>query len=83
MYKKSTNVNNQNLILFRYFGRKSNNPNKTVFMAMKLIPIWGKAPPYSLRMVLKKETYSNKDNKAPKTIYPIGLKYFELDIKMR
>jgi hypothetical protein len=49
-------VNNQNLIWLRYFGRKSNNPNKIVFIAIKLIAIAGKALPYSLSMVLPDET---------------------------
>ena len=48
--------NNPNRMLARYFGKKSNKPNKIVFKAIKPIPIVGKAPPYSLRMVLKKET---------------------------
>ena len=48
--------NNPNRMLARYFGKKSNNPNKIVFKAIKPIPIEGKAPPYSLRMVLKKVT---------------------------
>jgi phage tail protein X len=63
-------VNNQNLICLRYFGRKSNNPNKSVLIAIKLIAIAGKALPYSLSMVLPDETYSNKVTSSPKIIYP-------------
>ena len=51
-----TNENIQNLNLFLYFGKNKNNPNNKVLIEIKAIPISGKAPPYSFRMVLKKET---------------------------
>jgi hypothetical protein len=50
---------------------------------MNAIPISGKAPPYSLRMVFPNATYKNKLTNAPKTIYPVGCKYFELEINSK
>ena len=64
------NVNNQNLILLLCLGKNSNKPNNIVFKPIKLLPISGAAPPYSFKMVLKKSTYMNNDNKIPKIIYP-------------
>jgi hypothetical protein len=39
-----------------YFGKNKNNPNNMVLIEIKVIPISGKEPPYSFRIVLKKET---------------------------
>ncbi|MFN3755090.1 hypothetical protein [Flavobacterium sp.] len=72
-------VKSINRIVFLYLGKNNNKPNKTVFIAIKPIPISGNEPPYSLRMVLKKDTYSNNKTNPPKTRYPQGLSYFELD----
>jgi hypothetical protein len=66
-----------------YFGRKSKRPKRSVFNPINAIPISGKAPPYSLSMVFPKATYKNKLTSRPKTIYPVGCKYFELDINSK
>jgi hypothetical protein len=65
------------------FGRKSKRPKRSVFNPINAIPISGKAPPYSLSMVFPKATYKNKLTSRPKTIYPVGCKYFELDINSK
>ena len=66
-----------------YFGRNNNNPNSSVLSPMKAIPISGKAPPYSFKIVFPKATYKNKLTSKPKIIYPVGFRYFELDIKIK
>ncbi|GEJ31093.1 hypothetical protein FPN186_contig00058-0066 [Flavobacterium psychrophilum] len=52
----STKENIQNLNMLLYFGKNKNNPNNMVLIEIKVIPISGKEPPYSFRIVLKKET---------------------------
>jgi hypothetical protein len=52
----------------RYLGRNNNNPNNVVLIAMKVKPISGKTPPYSLRIVLKNLTYIKRETNKPNMI---------------
>ena len=76
-------VNNAKRILLLYIGRKSNNPNKSVFNPMKEITISGSEPPYSFKIVSKKAKYNNNKTNDAKIKYPQGLSNFELDKKRR
>jgi hypothetical protein len=50
---------------------------------MKEITISGSEPPYSFKIVLKKEKYNNNETNEAKIKYPQGLSNFELDKKRR
>ncbi len=67
----------------RYLGRNNNNPNNVVLIAMKVNPISGKTPPYSLRIVLKNLTYIKRETNKPNIIQPYGLRYFELEMNIK
>jgi hypothetical protein len=47
---------------------------------MNAIPISGRAPPYSFKIVFPNATYKNKLTNVPNSIYPVGCRYFELEI---
>jgi hypothetical protein len=51
-----TKENNQNLIWLRYFGKKSNNPKRTVFMDRKAVTDLASELPYSLSIVFPNAT---------------------------
>ena len=67
----------------RYLGRNNNNPNNVVLIAMKVKPISGKTPPYSLRIVLKNLTYIKRETNNPKMMQPYGFRYFELEMNIK
>jgi uncharacterized protein YqkB len=50
---------------------------------MKIKMISGNAPPYSSKMLFPDATYIKENTRKPKIIYPYGLLYLELEIKIR
>jgi hypothetical protein len=61
---------------------KSIKPNSKVLIEINIIPISGKEPPYSLRIVFQKK-HTEVKHKKPKIIYPQGLLYLVLDRKTK
>jgi hypothetical protein len=54
-------------------GKNKSNAKNTVLREIKDIPISGRGPPYSSRIVFVKDIYPSKTSKANKMRYPHGL----------